>query len=105
MLIMDTSVSGSKSRHTEVARTFPAALPPEDAHVIKVSKPLAPLVVSSLQGDEMPAKPVFVRRDKRDSRTFNPCSSAETTETSKRSLDAASSGNHSKKPLCSFEDE
>jgi hypothetical protein len=102
MLIMDATVSGSKSRHTEAARTIQAALPQADAPIIKMSKPLAPVVVSSLQGDETPAKPVFVKRDKRDSRTSDPCSSA---ETNKRASDAASGGNHSKKPLCSFEDE
>jgi hypothetical protein len=99
---MDASVSNAKSRHVEVARALPVAASPVDLPVSKPPKALAPQVVSSVQDDEAPSKPVFVKRDKRDAR---PSDSSGSIDSNKRSLSAACVGNTSKKPLCSFEDE
>ena len=95
MLIMDASVSGAKSRHAEVVPVRQSIALPPDVPVSKPPKALAPQVVSDLQADEAPMKPVFVKRNKR----------AASNDSNKRTFEAALAGNHSKKPLCSFDDE
>ena len=90
MLIMDASVSGAKSRHAEVVPVRQSIALPPDVPVSKPPKALAPQVVSDLQADEAPMKPVFVKRN---------------NDSNKRTFEAALAGNHSKKPLCSFDDE
>jgi hypothetical protein len=101
MLIMDASVSSAKSRRAEATRESQAAALPADAPVSKPVKPLAPQVISCTM-EEAPQKPVFVKRDKRETRASDLSGSA---ESQKRSIEVALSGNHAKKPLCSFEDE
>jgi hypothetical protein len=96
MLVMDSSASSAKSRHTSAdnARNTSATL--ADVPVLKPPKALAPQVLSSLQANEAPEKPVFVKRDKRDTAA---------ADSSKRSAEAAFGSISSKKPLCSFDDE
>jgi hypothetical protein len=96
---MDASVSSSKSRQTKASHQAVAAL---DDAAIKTPKALAPQVLSSLPADEAPIKPVFVKREKRETRAFE---STGSTEPSKRGHEVASGSHHAKKPLCSFEDE
>ena len=98
MLVMDSSASSAKSRHTSAdnARNTSATL--ADVPVLKPPKALAPQVLSSLQANEAPEKPVFVKRDKRET-------AAGPTDSSKRSAEAAFGSISSKKPLCSFDDE
>lgn len=101
MLIMDASVTGTKARQTEVAHSRHAVGSPVDIPVSKVPKALAPQVLSALPADEAPMKPVFVKRDKRETRTLESGS----TEPNKRLSEVASGGSIAKKPLCSFDDE
>ena len=70
MLIMDASVSGAKSRHAEVVPVRQSIALPPDVPVSKPPKALAPQVVSDLQADEAPMKPVFVKRNKRETDLF-----------------------------------
>ena len=100
MLIMDASVSGAKSRHAEVVPVRQSIALPPDVPVSKLPKALAPQVVSDLQADEAPMKPVFVKRNKRETDSPPP-----SNDSNKRTFEAALAGNHSKKPLCSFDDE
>jgi hypothetical protein len=102
MLIMDASVSSSKSRQAKVVQSHHAVALPDDVSGSKTLKALAPQVLSSLPADEAPMKPVFVKRDKRETRILE---SGGSTEPSKRSHEVASGSNHAKKPLCSFDDE
>jgi hypothetical protein len=102
MLIMDASVSGAKARHAEAVPARQSIVLPPDVPVSKPPKALAPQVVSDLQADEAPMKPVFVKRDKRETRVTD---SAASNESNKRTFEAALAGSHSKKPLCSFDDE
>ena len=100
MLIMDASVSGAKARHAEAVPVRQSIALPPDVPVSKPPKALAPQVVSDLQADEAPMKPVFVKRNnKRET------DSAASHDSNKRTFEAALAGNHSKKPLCSFDDE
>ena len=102
MLIMDASVTGTKARQTEVAHSRHAVGSPVDIPVSKVPKALAPQVLSAMPADEAPMKPVFVKREKRETRTLE---SSGSTEPNKRSSEGASGGSIAKKPLCSFDDE
>ncbi len=102
MLIMDASVSGAKPRHAEAVPVRQSMTLPPDVPISKPPKALAPQVVSALLSDEAPVKPVFVKRDKRETRITE---SAGSNETNKRTFEEAVAGNNSKKPLCSFDDE
>jgi hypothetical protein len=96
MLIMDATTSSSKSRQANVVYLHHAVASSHEVPVSKPPKALAPQVLSSLPADEAPMKPVFVKRDKRETRT---------TEPSKRSHEVTSGSIQAKKALCSFDDE
>jgi hypothetical protein len=98
---MDASSSSSKSSVKKAAAMSTGALVQESAKSHH-PKALSPQVLSSLPPDEVPMKPVFVKRENRENST-SACSKP--IESTKRSLNTASGCSLSKKPLCSFEDE